>query len=467
MVGVLGGALSVSLIAVVSVLGVARDLPADLAALSAWQSPNLSTIVDAGQSPRGELRLVESSAWPGDDHEELVEAFISAAPKSFYEARSRRATSLGPALRRAFGGEAPPASALSIELARLLLATESSGPVRRVREDLVATWLDAEVSVSSRAIAWLDRAPICLGHRGLVRAARACFGRPLEQLGLADLAAIAVAATWRLDLAGDPEQIRMRRAQVLDELLTRSRVTAAEATAFARSPIFAPHPEGPEAWVELIGLGVRHRLGRGNESRAARIETSLQWPLQQALSTQLGSDGIWLAVRPATNAVVAVGGDVLARRGSDDPSVGDVVCWAAAVVDAASASGRLSPDPVRTSPPRWSQRVVLAADSRRNREVVEWGVGNDPLGGVGTHPALRARPEELLGVDTLTDLSPQGPWRSTEAHGVRLLLHGALVVGWAGPDPVAVADAVAGPAFSRPERFAWTNDAEPGEATPQ
>ena len=237
LVGVLGGVLSVALVAVVSVLGVARSLPADLAALSSWQSPVESVITDDHANVRATLLLVEPAAWPGDEHEELVEAFIAAAPPTFYESRSRRATSLGPALRRAVGGEGPPASALSIELARLLLADEEPGAVRRVREDLVATWLDAEVTVARRAIAWLDRAPLCLGQRGLQRAAAECLGRPLEKLGPADRAAIAVAATWRLDLAGDPAQIRLRRAQVLDELVIRGQITAVEAASYARSPI--------------------------------------------------------------------------------------------------------------------------------------------------------------------------------------------------------------------------------------
>ena len=464
LVGVLGGVLSVALVAVVSVLGVARSLPADLAALSSWQSPVESVITDDHANVRATLLLVEPAAWPGDEHEELVEAFIAAAPPTFYESRSRRATSLGPALRRAVGGEGPPASALSIELARLLLADEEPGAVRRVREDLVATWLDAEVTVARRAIAWLDRAPLCLGQRGLQRAAAECLGRPLEKLGPADRAAIAVAATWRLDLAGDPAQIRLRRAQVLDELVIRGQITAVEAASYARSPIPAPRPTGPEAWVELMSLGVRHQLGRGNETRPARIETNLQWGLQEALLERLGPDAAWLAMSPERNAVVAVNGDILGRSSAGNPSVGDVVAWASGVVRNASASGRLATGTQAAPRPRWIERVVLRGDARRDLEVVSWVEAGDPLGGFARHPLLRLPAPELMGMDTLAELPLDGTTRATRVAGVELRLHGDLVLGWAGAggsQPPSLDEFTGGVAFSRPERYAWSDESDP------
>jgi hypothetical protein len=475
LVGILGGVLSVSLIAVISVLGVARQLPADLTALSSWESPHQSTVVDNRQRVRAELRIVEPGIWPGDEHEELVEAFFAAAPTSFYESRSRRATSLGPALRRALRGEGPPASSMSIELARLLLAAEEPGPVRRVRVDLVATWLDAEVSVSRRAVAWLDRAPLCVGRRGLRRAADTCFGRPLGQLDLADLTALAVAATWRLDLAGDRDQVRARRTQVLDELATRGRLSAVEAASLAHSPIPAPRSRGAEDWVDLISLGVRRRLGRGQETRPARIETSLHWPLQQELAGRLGATAAWLALQPDSGAVVAVNGDILSRLSAGSPSVGHVVAWAAGVVGEASDSGRLPGRPVSAISPMWFRQVVLGADARRHREIVPWEAAMDPLEGFAHHPLLRLPPQELLGLESLADLPLVGAYRNVRVAGVRLRLHGDLVVGWAetGADVVldGLEDYVSDVAFSRPGRYAWSNDlatdGAPGAEAPQ
>ena len=481
LVGILGGVLSVSLIAVISVLGAARQLPADLSALSSWESPSQSTIVDDRQRVRAELRIVEPGVWPGDEHEELVEAFFAAAPASFYESRSRRATSLGPALRRALRGEGPPASAMSIELARLLLASEDPGPVRRVREDLVATWLDAEVSVSRRAVAWLDRAPLCVGRRGLRRAATACFGQQLDEMSLADLAALAVAATWRLDLAGDRDQIRARRTQVLDELVTRGRLSAVEAASLAHAPIPAPRSRGAEDWVDLVSLGVRRRLGRGQETRPARIETSLHWALQESLAAPLGSAGAWLALEPDTGAVVAVNGDILSRSSAGNPSVGHVVAWAAGVVSEASSSGRLPARPVAAIPPMWFRQVVLGADERRHREVVPWEPTMDPLDGFAHHPLLRLPPQELLGIESLAELPLVGAYREVRVAGVRLRLHGDLVVGWArggagagtGADvPLdGLEEYVSDVAFSRPGRYAWSNegpaDEQPAAEAPQ
>ncbi len=468
LVGGLAGVLSVALIGVVSVVGVARQLPADLTALSSWRSPSQSTMVDDRQQVRAELLIVEPGVWPGDEHEELVEAFLAAAPSTFYESRSRRATSLGPALRRAFAGEGAPASALSVELARLLLAEETPGPVRRVREDLLATWLDADVSVSERAIAWLDHAPLCLGRRGLVRAADVCFGRPLAELSAGDKVAVAVAATWRLDLAGDPDQIRLRRTQVLDELVMRGGLSPVEAASIAHSPIPAPRSGGDEAWVELISLGARRRLGRGHETRAARIETSLIWALKEQLAARLGPEGTWFALEPKTGAVVAVNGDILGRSTAGNPSVGEVVAWATAVVAASSKSGRLPPKPVHATEPVWFQRVVLLPDVHRGREALRWQGSMDPLAGFAHHPLLRLPPQELLGIETLADLPRGGAYRVARVAGVPLLLHGDLVVGWSGTQgdvpPGDLGEHVSGVAFSRPGRYAWSEEQAPPQA---
>lgn len=442
-----------------AVLGLSRvtgNLPADLTSLSAWRSPLESTVLGADGIERARFRLVDASSWPIGDHEELVEAFLAASPSAFYEPRSLAATSLGPALRRLLVGSAPPASPLSVELSRLLLAAEAPGPARRLREDLVSTWLDAEVPLPRRVVAWIDRVPLCLGRRGLERASTVCLGTGLADLDLGGRVTLAAAAAWGLDLAGDRDVIEARRGLVFDALVVQGRLQGLEAARHAASGVIVPRPSGPSAWAELVGLGPRHLLGRSNDPRPAAVHTSLRWTLQEALVQALPGDSGFVVLQPADGTVLALGGDMLAPQGADGgPSPLDLAAWAGAVVRAASLSGEL-PDAVQPVVPRWIERVTVGPEQDTYASDAAAG---GALGSLGRHPMLTAPPKELLGVDSLSELPLHGGMRFTQVYGATLALHEGLVAVWFGGElPVGevFAELAGGVAFSRPERFSWT-----------
>ncbi len=445
-----------ALLTVFALSRLTASLPADLASLNAWGSPQDSRILDAVGVERARFRLVDPSRWPEGTHEELVEAFLAASPPAFYEPRSLSATSLAPALRRLLAGTAPPASPLSAELARLLLSDEPPGPARRLREDLVSTWLDAEAPLPRRVVAWIDRVPLCLGRRGLERAATVCLGTPLADLDVGARVTLAAAAAWRLDLAGDRDILQARRGQVLDELVVRGRLKGLEAARFAARGTAVPRPSGPSAWAELIALAPRHRLGRFNETRSATVETTLRWEVQTALRASLPEGAGFVAVQTDSGDVVAMGGDVLRPVGGPEgPTVLDLAAWGVGMVRSASASGGL-PRSTEGAALRWTRRVLL--DGRAGSEV-EGSSEGDTLGTPGRHPLLASPPADLLGVASLSELPVDAGLRRATVSEAQVLLHEQLVVVWFGSEgPVvpAVQRLVGGVAFSRPERYSWT-----------
>lgn len=432
-----------------------RRLPADLAGVSSWSSPAESTILDRAGIERARFRLVEPSSWPAGEHDELVEAFLAAAPRTFYEPRRSAATSVGAALRRVLAGEGPPASPLSTELARLLLAQEPPGAMRRLREDLVSTWLDATVPLSRRVVSWLDRVPLCLGRRGLEHAARVCLGNPLGELGTGARVGLAVAAAWQLDLAGDRDEIEVRRAEVFDALVVQKRLDGLDAAALVARGLAVPRPSGPEAWTELVALEPRHRFGRSNEERPVTVHTELEWELQRPLADQLGA-GSFVVLEPAAGIVRAMGGDLLGPVGTTNgPTPLDLAAWAAGVVRSAGVGGRL-PDAVEPAPLVWTRELRVGDGPPEDPSA-----SHRRLRTPGVHPRLASAPQDILGATSLTEFPLAGTLRRVTLDGATLLLHEELVVVHAGPGDLAplvplLSDEAGGAAFSRPERFSWS-----------
>lgn len=453
MVGVLGGLLCVALVGVLGLSRATSGLTADLSSLSAWASPTESRILDARGEERATFRLVEASSWPGGDHDELVEAFLAASPPSFYEPRALAATSLGPALRRVLTGTAPPASPLSTELARWMLSREVPGPARRLREDILSTSLDSRVALSRRVLAWMDRVPLCLGRRGLERAARVCLGRNLDELSLGERVTLAAAASARLDLAADRDVLEGRRGLVLDTLVLRGRLDGLEAAAETARGVAVPRPSGGSAWAELVALGPRHQLGRSNETRPVEVRTTLDWELQERLAGAVGADGAFVCVRARDGVVVAAGGDVLRPLGQlDGPTPLDLSAWAVGVIGDAALSGTLG-DRASSLPLRWTEEVRLGDTTARAGTLETQTVVP------GRHPLLRRSPAEVLGVQSLAELPLVGGARRVDVAGASLALHEHLVLVWVGgAAPVEeIFDVHAGgQAFSRPERYSWT-----------
>ncbi len=301
------GAVVVSLVT----RGVTSDLPSSIQPVLEYRSPEESVLLDGAGEVVTRFRLVDAAEAADGPTDPLVEAFFAASDPTFYEARASRATPAVDAVRRAIRGSAPAASPLSIELARVMLAGEAPGLRRRIREEILATRLDAEVSVVERGRAWLEWVPLCGGRRGLGLAARACLGTPWAETSEQHLALLAGAAVSELDLRSPPALLEARRDTVFDRLVVLGRLDPEDAARYADRPAGVQHVRGSDAFVERALLEAR-RLGRAAEPRPVTAST---W-LEPRLQDRLGRAGLtsWVALEPYRGAVLAYG-DQEAGRG--------------------------------------------------------------------------------------------------------------------------------------------------------
>lgn len=284
---------------------VTSDLPTSPVPILDYRSPEESVLLDGAGEVVARFRLVDV-AEPADGATDLlVEAFFAASDPTFYESRASRATPAVDALRRAVRGSAPSASPLSTELARVMLAAEAPGLRRRIREEILATRLDADVSVVERGSAWLEWIPLCGGRRGLGLAVRDCLGVRWADLDDRHLALLAGAATAELDLRLPPEVLEARRDAVLDQLVALGRVDPEDSARYADATAEVAHPAGDDAFIERALMEAR-RLARDAEPRAV---TASSW-LEPRLQDRLARAGLlsWGAVEPHRGAVLAFGG---------------------------------------------------------------------------------------------------------------------------------------------------------------
>ena len=300
---VLMGAVVVSLVT----RGVTSDLPASPEPILDYRSPEESVLLDGAGEVVTHFRLVDVAEPAGAPTDLLVEAFFAASAPSFYEARASRATSALDALRRAIRGVPPAASPLSTELARAMLAGEVPGLRRRIREEILATRLDADTSVVDRGHAWLEWIPLCGGRRGLGHAARVCLDTPWDDLTDRHLALLVGAAVADLDLQPPSELLEARRDAVLDRLVTLGRLDPEDSARYADGPVGVRHQAGAQAFAERTLMEVR-RLAREAEPRPV---TASSW-LEPRLQDRLGRAGLasWAAIEPHRGAVLAFGGAV-------------------------------------------------------------------------------------------------------------------------------------------------------------
>jgi len=294
----------------------ARSLAGDLPDLGPilfdYTSPAESRLLDGSGAEVTRFRLIEPIEAAPNVPPALVDAFLAASSPSFYEARARATTPLVEAVQHGARGEAPTASRLSTELARLLLADERPGIRRRIREEILATRLDAEATTAERVTAWLEWTPLCGSHRGLRRAA-GCLGVPVAEWSPAEVATVAAAGVGWLDLRDDGELLIARRDAIVDLLVVRGDLDPEDAAALG-PPARGRPADGPDAWTQ-VALARARAAARRVEPAPVVVTTWLDADLQATAARALG-DASWAAVNVRSGGVAALGGDALTDAGA-------------------------------------------------------------------------------------------------------------------------------------------------------
>ncbi|HEV8033139.1 MAG TPA: PBP1A family penicillin-binding protein [Stellaceae bacterium] len=124
-------------------------------------------------------------------------------------------------------------STITQQLAKILFLTPERSFARKIRETLLALWLEHRFTKDQILEIYLNRVYLGAGTYGVDAAAHRYFGKSAQQLSLFESAVIAglLKAPTRFSPARDRDKAAGRAAQVLDNMVEAGFVNAAEAAA--------------------------------------------------------------------------------------------------------------------------------------------------------------------------------------------------------------------------------------------
>jgi penicillin-binding protein 1A len=169
------------------------DLP-DISALTSYQPPEASLVVDSRGREltrfyRENRRVIKLSEMPPL----LPKAFVAAEDGRFYQHGGVDGWSVLRAVfnnlrsgRRSQGG-----STITQQVARALLLTPEKTYIRKLREAVLAYRIDRLLTKDQILHLYLNQIYLGEGAYGVEAAARAYFGKPASQLGLAEISLLA------------------------------------------------------------------------------------------------------------------------------------------------------------------------------------------------------------------------------------------------------------------------------------
>ena len=271
--------------------------------LGAFQPGGAPLLVDRHGEPFADLaparsEVVALHALPS----RVPQAFLAVEDRRFYEHdgvdwRRVAGALLANVRSRAWeeGG-----STITMQLARSLFPEEipraerTAG--RKLLEIRVAKEIEAEFSKPEILELYLNHIYLGNGTRGVEAAARHYFGRPAEELTLAQAALLAALpkAPSHYDPRRRPQAARARRDLVLSLMAEQGRVPEAEAEVARREPLgVGPAPRraeraGPaDHFVEEVRRRLEERFGGALYGRPVRVWTTLDLAAQRAAREEL------------------------------------------------------------------------------------------------------------------------------------------------------------------------------------
>ncbi|HKS90160.1 MAG TPA: PBP1A family penicillin-binding protein [Stellaceae bacterium] len=208
-------------------------------------------------------------------------------------------------------------STITQQLAKILFLTPKRNFARKIRETLLALWLERRFTKDQILDIYLNRVYLGAGTYGVDAAAQRYFGKSAARLGLYESAVIAglLKAPTRFSPARDPEAAQVRAAQVLDNMVEAGFIGGAEAAAAKRQGAalaVAGHP-GSRYFADWIADQIRDFAGGAGGDLTVR--TTLDPRLQAAAEAAIGDvlDRYGARDRVGQGALVALAPDGAVR----------------------------------------------------------------------------------------------------------------------------------------------------------
>lgn len=186
------------------------------------------------------------------------------------------------------------ASTITMQVARNFFLTRKKTYWRKIREILLALKIDKELSKDKVLELYLNK--VYFGKRayGVAAAARVYYGKPLNQLTLAQMAMIAglPQAPSRNNPLNNPTQALLRRNHVLERMKTVGFINSAQYEAAIKEPITAKfHGEHVQLYAPYFAEMVRQAMladfGKAAYDRGYKVYTTLSSTDQTAAKTAL------------------------------------------------------------------------------------------------------------------------------------------------------------------------------------
>ncbi|HEU0215800.1 MAG TPA: PBP1A family penicillin-binding protein [Stellaceae bacterium] len=340
----------------------------------------------------------------------VVKAFLSAEDRDFYNHNGVNPGSviraaLADILRYGRGQRPLGASTITQQLVRHFLLTNEVSMSRKIKEALLAYRIESQLSKDRILEIYLNEIYLGAGAYGVAAAADTYFGKPLDQLTLAEAAYLAALpkAPNNYNPVHHAEAAKARRDWVLDGMAEQGWITAADAQAAKAQPLGAtirtpPEPAGNGYFLEEVRRQLLERYGEKTVYEGGLTVRTSYVPVYQAMAEKAFHNGLieydrrhgWRGPVVHTGNVAAAQAalyttpESTAMPGWRLAAVTGVDAMGANVLLKSGATGRIPLEEMR-----WAHRTLpdqrLGGGVYRAQEVVAPGdvVLVEPLGAAG------------------------------------------------------------------------------------
>jgi len=324
--GALLGALLVSLCVAGALLWVLQGIP--LQSHSSFEGASLLVEASDG-TPIGRVGALADAVGRHEIPDVLVKAVVSIEDRRFYK---HHGVDLRGVLRAGYANWTASAiveggSTITQQLAKLELVGNDRNFGRKLREALLAIWLEATLGKDEILTRYLNAVYLGAGTYGMAAAARHYFDKKLSDLNLSEAAMLAgiIQAPTRFNPITNPEAARARAALVLDAMAEENAIDQKKAMAAKAQPAVvrsAQRTEPASSWfADWIARREFPKVA-GTTSRPMRVRTSLDRNIQtvaeRVLRQALARDGSRLGASQAALVAMRPNGAVLAMVGGRD-----------------------------------------------------------------------------------------------------------------------------------------------------
>ncbi len=284
----------------------------------------------------------------------IVDAFLSAEDRNFYEHNGIDPKGIGRALFANLAGDAgrpQGASTITQQVAKNLLLSREQTYSRKIKEILLAFRIEETFGKDRILELYLNEIYFGMGHYGVAAAALGYFDKSVHELSLAEAAYLAALPKGPNNYHPfrQPEAAIARRNWVLERMAANGYVGQEEADvameeAFVVSPrSVSPHETQAGYFAEEVRRELASRYGEATLYEGGlSVRTTLDPKMQEAARKSL-VDGLvrfdeargW---RGAETRLASVAGDWGARL-AELPALDDIRPWRQAVVLAVDAKG--------------------------------------------------------------------------------------------------------------------------------